>query len=112
MDISNEPCVLIVIRDISKEKEAERALIEMDQMKNEFISTAAHELRTPLSAIMGYIELLTIIPRNTVIFTDEQKDEFHDVIYEKGEALTRIIDDLLDISRIESGHPIALDWRT
>jgi len=47
VDISNEPCVLIVIRDVSKEKEVERAMIEMDQMKNEFISTAAHELRTP-----------------------------------------------------------------
>lgn len=110
INLNNEPCLLFVIRDISREKEAERALFEMDQMKNEFISTAAHELRTPLSTIMGYTELL-MEPESFGGFTEEQKLEFHEVIYDKGEALIKIVDDLLDISRIESGHPVSLDFQ-
>jgi len=59
---------------------------------------------------MGYTELLRR-PEQFGPFSPAQKDEFHDVIYEKGEALTRIVDDLLYISRIESGHSVALDWQ-
>ena len=105
--ISKEPCLLLVIRDITTEKAAEKMLIEMDRMKSEFISTAAHELSTPLSTMMGYTEFL----RNPVefdSFSDEQKLDFINEIYENGESLSRIISDLLDISRIESGKPIPL----
>jgi PAS domain S-box-containing protein len=108
ININREPCVLATIRDITVEKTAERSLIAMDQMKNEFISTAAHELRTPLSAIMGFTELL-LTPGAFGSFSEAQKHDFLSQVYERGEALSRIIDDLLDISRIESGHPITLD---
>ena len=50
--------VPISIVDITGEKTAERALLEMDRMKNDFISSAAHELNTPLSSILGFTELL------------------------------------------------------
>ncbi|PLX72338.1 MAG: hypothetical protein C0615_12275 [Desulfuromonas sp.] len=105
--VSKEPCILLVIRDITTEKAAERTLIEMDRMKSEFISTAAHELSTPLSTMMGYTEFLRN-PEEFDSFSDEQKLDFINEIYENGESLSRIISDLLDISRIESGNPIPL----
>ncbi len=108
LKLNNEPCILVVIRDITTEKEAERALIKMDQMKSEFISMAAHELNTPLSAIMGYTELLRI-PKESGGFTETQRQDFLNEVYDRGEALSHIIDDLLDVSRIESGRPITLD---
>jgi len=86
----------------------EKALKEIDRIRNEFISSAAHELNTPVCAIMGYAELLldrTMDDR----FDDEQKREFLGEIYERGETLSRFIEDLLDISRIESGQHLVLD---
>lgn len=106
--LKGEPCTLTVIRDITSEKAAERALIEMDQMKSDFISTAAHELNTPLSAMMGFTELLRT-PDAFGGFSEEQKQDFLNEVYERGEALSRIIDDLLDVSRIESGSPVTLN---
>lgn len=108
LTVHNAPCSLIVIRDITTEKAAERALIEMDKMKSELISTAAHELNTPLSAMLGYTELLRT-PEMAINFSEEQKKDFLDEVYDRGEALSHIINNLLDISRIEGGLPIALD---
>jgi PAS domain S-box-containing protein len=105
--LSKESCILLVIRDITTEKAAEQALVEMDRMKSEFISTAAHELNTPLSAMMGYAEFLHT-PEEFGGFTEVQINDFIKEIYENGEALSRTIEDLLDISRIESGKPIPL----
>jgi len=106
-DINSEPHILVVVRDITHEKIAERTLIEMDKLKNEFISTAAHELRTPLTAIMGFAELLND-PVQQWGFSDEQKTDFIQEIFDRGLALKGIVDDLLDISRIESGRDIDL----
>jgi len=105
--INQENCVLATLCDITSEKEAERSLIEMDRIKNEFISTAAHELRTPLCAIIGFAELMNT-PEEHKNFTESEKAEFLTHIHERGLALSHIIDDLLDISRIESGQPITL----
>jgi PAS domain S-box-containing protein len=110
LSINNEPSILIVIRDISTEKAAERTLMEMDRIKSEFISTAAHELNTPLSTMMGYAEFLRS-PDEFGGFSEQQKQEFINEIYGRGEALSRIIEDLLDISRIESGHSIPMDLK-
>lgn len=107
LSLNHQPCILLVIRDITTEKAAEHALLEMDRIKSEFISTAAHELNTPLSAIMGYTEFLRN-PDDFGGFSPEQMQEFLDELYAKGETLTRIVDDLLDISRIESGRPAPL----
>jgi PAS domain S-box-containing protein len=108
LSVHNELCILLVIRDITTEKAAERALIKMDQMKSELISTAAHELNTPLSAMMGYTELL-LTPEMSESFSEEQKQGFLNEVYDRGDALSHIIDNLLDIGRIESGNPVALD---
>ncbi|PLX83082.1 MAG: hypothetical protein C0616_00810 [Desulfuromonas sp.] len=106
--IRDVPHILIIVRDITAEKQVENALRDMDRIKSEFISTAAHELRTPLAAMMGYTELLKD-PSMVDSVSDAQRDGFLEEIYDRGEALSRIIDDLLDISRIESGVPIELN---
>lgn len=93
--------VVTLLHDVTRER-------ELDQIKNEFISTAAHEMRTPMSVIMGYIEMLS----NEVLFGNfsaEQQQGFLKEAYSKGEALTQIIDDLFDISRIEAGLPLPID---
>ncbi len=107
--IKEEPCILITTRDITTEKEAERALIEMDQMKSDFISIAAHELRTPLTAIIGYTELILNTVGHTNQLSEEKKRDFLHEILSRGDALNRIIDDVLNVSRIESGQPLPLD---
>jgi PAS domain S-box-containing protein len=108
LNLHNDSCILLVIRDITTEKAAERVLIEMDQMKSELITTAAHELNTPLSAIMGYTELL-LNPEITNGLSEKQKQDFLHEVYDKGEALNHIIDNLLDIGRIDCGQAATLD---
>lgn len=85
---------LAVLHDRTREREIER-------MKSEFISMAAHELQTPLTAILGFSELLTGSTKGD--FTPQEQQEFLSYIQEKAEALSRIVRDLLDISRAEAG---------
>ena len=89
-------------------KEAERSeLKKINIVKNEFISIAAHELRTPVATIMGYTELLS--DQNMIdAFNEKQKRGFLSTIYESSERLDKIVDDLLDVSRIESGQKMPL----
>jgi len=83
-----------------KLKEANEKLKEYNQLKDEFVSTASHELRTPLSIIMGAIRLtLDEIPGKIV---EEQRDVLSTAM-ENVKRLGRIVDSLLNISRIESG---------
>jgi signal transduction histidine kinase len=88
-------------------KHAMLALSRSDQLKGEFISTAAHELSTPLASIIGYAELLLQSQEGASIITDKS-DEFLNIIIENAEMLSRIIDDLLDISKLENGYRLDL----
>lgn len=97
-DQKDQPAGMIfLIHDITHEREVER-------IKSEFISTAVHELSTPLTAIMGYSELLLSEQK----FRPEEQQEFLSIINEKSDFLARLVGDLLDISRIESGKPLDL----
>jgi PAS domain S-box-containing protein len=80
-------------RDVSKEA-------EIDKMKNEFISTVSHELRTPLTSIKGYIDL--ILSGDTGEINELQK-EFLDIVFQNSDRLNNLINDLLDVEKIESG---------
>ena len=95
--------IVLLIRDVTRER-------EIEQMKSAFLAMAAHELNTPLTTIIGYSELLTTeeMARN---FDKEQQREFLQLIHDKSLALGRLIDDLLDISRIESGRPLILSYQ-
>jgi signal transduction histidine kinase len=83
-------------------------LLEISRLKSEFISTAAHELNTPLATIMGFTELLFDGGPIGVV-SDEQRMVFLNHIYDSSERLSKIVDDLLDVSRIESGQNLSLD---
>jgi len=78
---------------------------ELDRLKSEFIATAAHELNTPLTAVIGFSELLL-----SETFKDEQeRTEYLTIILNKAHVLERIIEDLLNISRVESGRVIHIE---
>jgi two-component system phosphate regulon sensor histidine kinase PhoR len=79
----------------------------LDRMKDEFISTAAHELRTPLATIIGYADLLLMQDH----CRPEEQTEYLGQILKKAERLGEIVSDLLDISRIESGVGAQLDQK-
>ena len=70
---------------------------EVDQMKSEFLSTAAHELRTPMASIFGFSEVLL----NHELDATEQR-EFLTIIYTQSKLMANILDELLDLARIEA----------
>ncbi len=84
--------VVAVLHDVTKEK-------EVAKMKNDFVSNVSHELRTPLASIKAYVEMLIDGE------ADDEKTtrEFYDVIQNEANRLGRLIDNILNISRIESG---------
>ena len=84
--------VVTVLRDLSKEREIAR-------LKSDFVSKASHELRTPLSSISAYIEML--VDGDAV--DESARQEFYSVISTETDRLQRMIDNLLNISRIEAG---------
>jgi len=89
--------IITTMNDVTYER-------EVDRMKTEFISTAAHELRTPLTSILGFSEVLL----NQDNLPPEEKTEFMGYINTQSKSLSKVIDDLLDISRIESGQGFSM----
>lgn len=73
---------------------------ELDNLKSEFISNISHEFRTPLTSIKGYTSLLLMNKLGEI--TDEQKNALN-IINNEGKRLTGLINDVLDISKLESG---------
>ncbi len=90
--------VVTILRDVTLER-------EVDRMKTEFISTVAHELRTPLTSIMGFSEIL--LTRNN--FKPQERKKFLTYVNKQARDLASIINDLLDISSIESGQSFRLN---
>ncbi|WP_394232198.1 ATP-binding protein [Niallia oryzisoli] len=82
---------LFVHRDITKE-------YEVDQMKSEFVSTVSHELRTPLSSVLGFTELML-----NKDLKPERQEKYLLTIYQEAKRLTALINDFLDVQRMESG---------
>ncbi|WAK03232.1 hybrid sensor histidine kinase/response regulator [Methylobacter sp. YRD-M1] len=95
-DSNGEPVgIATVSRDISERKQAEAALLEADQRKDEFLAMLAHELRNPLAPISNAVQ---IIKRSSL---DETRLAWcRDIIGRQVEHLVRLVDDLLDVSRI------------
>ncbi len=84
--------VVAVLRDLAREREVAR-------LKSDFVSKASHELRTPLSSIAAYVEMLI----DGDAADETARCEFYGVIQAETERLRRLIDNLLNISRIEAG---------
>lgn len=91
--------VLFICRDMSLSREVLK-LRELDQMKNEFVHTVSHELKTPLTAIMGGAEMLN---EDRDQFNEQQR-EILDIVVQNGHRLKELINDLLDLSRLETGR--------
>ncbi len=104
-DASGEAARVVGIEtDITEEKRAEAAMVEArtaaeraDRAKSEFLATMSHEIRTPMNGILGYTELLKSTP------LDPEQRVFLDTIESSGEHLLEVINDVLDVSRIEAG---------
>jgi two-component system phosphate regulon sensor histidine kinase PhoR len=84
--------VVAVLHDMTREKEVAR-------MKNDFVSNVSHELRTPLASIKAYVEMLI----DGEAADEKTRSEFYEVIHNEANRLSRLIDNILNISRIESG---------
>ena len=84
--------VVAVLHDMTREQ-------EVAQMKNDFVSSVSHELRTPLASIKAYAEMLI----DGEAGDDKTRGEFYEVIQNEANRLGRLIDNILNISRIESG---------
>lgn len=103
--------VVTVLRDVTRER-------EVDRMKTEFVSTVSHELRTPLTSVLGFAKLISrtvekdLLP--SIPATDpkgrraaQRVQENLEIIVSEGERLTRLINDVLDIARMEAGR---VEW--
>lgn len=101
--------------NVQQLKETEQALIqarqkaeESDQMKSAFLANMSHEIRTPLNAIVGFSNLINT---EEAELTPEEKHEFLDLINTNCDLLLKLINDILDLSRIESGRmDFIYDW--
>ena len=104
---------VILVRDITREK-------EVDQMKTDFISTVSHELRTPLTSVLGFTKIIkkrfekVLLPQleeateKKTMRATRQVQENLDIIIAEGERLTKLINDVLDVAKMEAGK---IDWR-
>lgn len=79
----------------------------LQQMRREFVANVSHELRSPLTSILGYAQTLLEDPPET----PEQRERFITLIARDAERMRRLVDDLLNLSRVESGQaPPRLEW--
>ena len=88
----------VLFSDVTERKRGEDALREADRQKTEFLGVLSHELRTPLAPIRNSIFLLERAPPGS-----EQATRAREVVRRQAEHLTRLVDDLLDITRISHG---------
>jgi signal transduction histidine kinase len=86
-------------RTVELEK-ANARLLELDRIKSDFLSTVSHELRTPLTSIRSFSEILLRYDVDDA----EKRRKFVGIINDEAERLTRMINDLLDLSKIEAGR--------
>ncbi len=75
-------------------------LDDLNRLKNEFISNISHELRTPLASIIGFSETILSDPN----MSNEMRNEFNQIIFNEGKRLAKLIEDVLNVSKIEEGE--------
>src|SRR5699024_5502122 len=82
-----------VIRDMTEER-------QLDKLRNDFISNVSHELRTPISLLQGYSEAIV----DDVAESATETNELAQIIYDESLRMNQLVNELLDISRMEAGH--------
>jgi len=85
-------------------KKANARLLQLDQMKDDFISTVSHELKTPITSIRSFSQILH---KNTGI-ADEKRNEFLQIIMMESDRITRLVNQVLDMSKIETTQSVDL----
>lgn len=111
---TEDECIgsLVIIRDVTSEK-------EIAEMKNDFISTVSHELRTPLTSILGFTKVINkrleelVFPKTTLddpktVRAMRQVSDNIGIILSEGERLTDLINDVLDLAKLEAGKT---EWK-
>lgn len=96
--------LLCVFNDVTELRNVER-------MKSDFVSTVSHELRTPLTAIKGFVRTLLDDPEGE-FYDQDTRMEFYTIIDSECDRLVRLINDLLNVSRIERGMQLQLNYDT
>jgi len=98
--------MVLILKNISERKEAERKILEAkykaeesDRLKTAFLSNMSHEIRTPMNAIVGFSDLLT-----DEQLSPEERRDFIAQINQGADDLMRLIDDIIDIAKIEAGQ--------
>ena len=104
-DIGGMECAVVIGQDVTDIREAEnklkaarQAALDADQAKSEFLSNMSHEIRTPMNAILGMADLLARTPLS------EDQRRFVELMRVNGDALLDLINDILDLAKIESGR--------
>jgi CheY-like chemotaxis protein len=99
---------LIMVTDITDRKRMEEKLLiaqqkaeDANRMKSEFVANMSHEIRTPMTAILGYADILA--DEHNQNLTPEQRLQYFETIKRNGKHLLTIVDDILDIAKIEAG---------
>ncbi|MFJ8065171.1 ATP-binding protein [Psychrobacillus sp. NPDC096426] len=84
---------VVVLRDMTEQH-------RLDKMRSDFIANVSHELRTPISMLQGYSEAII----DEVVTTEEDKNEMIRIIYDESKRMSRLVTELLDLARLESGY--------
>jgi len=95
--------VVAIFNDITEIRNVER-------MKTAFVSTVSHELRTPLASIKGFVS--TLLADEDEDYDTDTRREFYTIIDQECDRLSRLVQDLLNIARIEEGRGLELHWGT
>ena len=103
---NSNPCTISVVRDITERKQVQKAISakaeaeELNRIKSNFLANMSHELRTPLNSIIGFSQVL--IDENFGALNEKQS-QYSANIMRSGEHLLEVINDILDISKVEAG---------
>lgn len=85
--------VVTIIRDMTEER-------KLDKLRDDFIANVSHELRTPVAMLQGYSEAII----DDIAASEEEKKEFAKIIYDETLRIGRLVNELLDLARMEAGH--------